>query len=202
MKARAENQPRSDQSIAQCVSCSPACGTGTRNPDWEASEPWGPEVTSYAIDDGERPLLFDPLAVPAELVALAADRENRNRADSLLARARHAKPPRPDRRSAVRATARHAGRPDAEVRRHSGAGQSKAARTWPGFGPTTPARPTRTWREIDCRSHPKRVSAGHRQRSGVPGRRARDLGSRGEARSAVPSDPQRVSSQWMKLAGQ
>jgi glyoxylase-like metal-dependent hydrolase (beta-lactamase superfamily II) len=32
-------------------------------------------VSSYAIDDGERLLLFDPLAVPTELVDLAARRE-------------------------------------------------------------------------------------------------------------------------------
>jgi glyoxylase-like metal-dependent hydrolase (beta-lactamase superfamily II) len=32
-------------------------------------------VSSYAVDDGERLLLFDPLAVPRELEQLAADRE-------------------------------------------------------------------------------------------------------------------------------
>jgi glyoxylase-like metal-dependent hydrolase (beta-lactamase superfamily II) len=42
---------------------------------WRAGEPWGPEVSSYAIDDGERLLLFDPLAVPNALEELAADRE-------------------------------------------------------------------------------------------------------------------------------
>jgi hypothetical protein len=45
------------------------------HPQWGASEPWGPEVSSYAIDDGERLLLFDPLAVPNALEELAADRE-------------------------------------------------------------------------------------------------------------------------------
>lgn len=45
------------------------------HPRWEAGEPWGPEVSSYAIDDGERLLLVDPLAPPGELEALAADRE-------------------------------------------------------------------------------------------------------------------------------
>ena len=44
-------------------------------PGWEATEPWDPNVSSYAIDDGERLLLFDPLAVPSEIEALAADRE-------------------------------------------------------------------------------------------------------------------------------
>jgi glyoxylase-like metal-dependent hydrolase (beta-lactamase superfamily II) len=33
------------------------------------------DVSSYAIDDGERLLLFDPLAVPSEIVELAAERE-------------------------------------------------------------------------------------------------------------------------------
>jgi glyoxylase-like metal-dependent hydrolase (beta-lactamase superfamily II) len=45
------------------------------HPDWTPSEHWRPEVSSYAIDDGERLLLFDPLAVPAEIEELAADRE-------------------------------------------------------------------------------------------------------------------------------
>jgi glyoxylase-like metal-dependent hydrolase (beta-lactamase superfamily II) len=42
---------------------------------WRSTEPWGPEVSSYAIDDGERLLLFDPLAVPDKIEALAAGRE-------------------------------------------------------------------------------------------------------------------------------
>jgi glyoxylase-like metal-dependent hydrolase (beta-lactamase superfamily II) len=47
-----------------------------RHPDWtEEAGGWGPEVSSYAIDDGRRLLLFDPLDVPAELEALAAERE-------------------------------------------------------------------------------------------------------------------------------
>jgi glyoxylase-like metal-dependent hydrolase (beta-lactamase superfamily II) len=46
-----------------------------RHPEWESSEPWGPEVSSYAIADGERLLLFDPLGVPQEVEALASDRE-------------------------------------------------------------------------------------------------------------------------------
>jgi glyoxylase-like metal-dependent hydrolase (beta-lactamase superfamily II) len=50
-----------------------------RHPEWtpEESGPsgWGPDVSSYAIDDGERVLLFDPLALPGELEGLAADRE-------------------------------------------------------------------------------------------------------------------------------
>jgi glyoxylase-like metal-dependent hydrolase (beta-lactamase superfamily II) len=46
-----------------------------RHPDWTPSEPWRAEVSSYAIDDGARLLLFDPLAVPSEIFRLAADRE-------------------------------------------------------------------------------------------------------------------------------
>jgi glyoxylase-like metal-dependent hydrolase (beta-lactamase superfamily II) len=45
------------------------------HPDWESGEPWDPEVSSYAIDDGERLLLFDPLDPPAEISELAAERE-------------------------------------------------------------------------------------------------------------------------------
>jgi hypothetical protein len=37
------------------------------HPDWKPEEPWGQLVSSYAIDDGERLLLFDPLAVPPEI---------------------------------------------------------------------------------------------------------------------------------------
>jgi len=46
-----------------------------RHPDWTPSEGWRPEVSSYAVDDGEHLLLFDPLAVPGEIEELAADRE-------------------------------------------------------------------------------------------------------------------------------
>jgi glyoxylase-like metal-dependent hydrolase (beta-lactamase superfamily II) len=53
---------------------------------WQAPHPeWQPgadgldwpetRVSSYAIDDGERLLLFDPLAVPNEIEVLAAERE-------------------------------------------------------------------------------------------------------------------------------
>jgi glyoxylase-like metal-dependent hydrolase (beta-lactamase superfamily II) len=45
------------------------------HPDWRPSEPWEKEVSSYAIDDGERLLLFDPLGVPSEIEELAAERE-------------------------------------------------------------------------------------------------------------------------------
>jgi glyoxylase-like metal-dependent hydrolase (beta-lactamase superfamily II) len=51
---------------------------------WEAShsewtpantEGWGPEVSSYAIDDGERLLLIDPVSPPTEIDELAAERD-------------------------------------------------------------------------------------------------------------------------------
>jgi glyoxylase-like metal-dependent hydrolase (beta-lactamase superfamily II) len=45
------------------------------HPQWESGAPWGPAVSSYAIDDGERLLFFDPIAAPSELEALAGDRE-------------------------------------------------------------------------------------------------------------------------------
>src|SRR4029077_6879265 len=42
---------------------------------WRSTEPWGPEVSSYAIDDGKRLLLFDPLGVPGEIEELAGARQ-------------------------------------------------------------------------------------------------------------------------------
>jgi glyoxylase-like metal-dependent hydrolase (beta-lactamase superfamily II) len=45
------------------------------HPDWRPSEPWDRNVSSYAIDDNDRLLLFDPLGVPGEIEALAAERE-------------------------------------------------------------------------------------------------------------------------------
>ena len=45
------------------------------HPDWTPEEQWPQVVSSYAIDDGARLLLFDPLGVPNELLELAADRE-------------------------------------------------------------------------------------------------------------------------------
>jgi glyoxylase-like metal-dependent hydrolase (beta-lactamase superfamily II) len=45
------------------------------HPEWRPTEPWSENVSSYAIDDGERLLLFDPLAVPSELEDLAAERK-------------------------------------------------------------------------------------------------------------------------------
>jgi glyoxylase-like metal-dependent hydrolase (beta-lactamase superfamily II) len=45
------------------------------HPDWTPDEPWPQVVSSCAIDDGVRLLLVDPLAVPGEILELAADRE-------------------------------------------------------------------------------------------------------------------------------
>jgi glyoxylase-like metal-dependent hydrolase (beta-lactamase superfamily II) len=49
------------------------------HPDWTEADRrpdgWGPEVSSYAIDDGERLLLIDPLAAPSLIVELAGNRE-------------------------------------------------------------------------------------------------------------------------------
>jgi hypothetical protein len=45
------------------------------HPDWSPDKPWDQAVSSYAIDDGERLLLFDPIAVPRQIEELAASRE-------------------------------------------------------------------------------------------------------------------------------
>jgi glyoxylase-like metal-dependent hydrolase (beta-lactamase superfamily II) len=45
------------------------------HPGWEPGEPWDANVSSYATDDGERLLLFDPLGVPAEIEERAAARD-------------------------------------------------------------------------------------------------------------------------------
>ena len=45
------------------------------HPDWEPEADWGEVVSSYAIDEGDRLLIFDPLAPPSEVDELAAGRE-------------------------------------------------------------------------------------------------------------------------------
>jgi glyoxylase-like metal-dependent hydrolase (beta-lactamase superfamily II) len=45
------------------------------HPDWKPGADWGPVVSSYAIDDGERLLLFDPLAPPSLVDEIAAGRQ-------------------------------------------------------------------------------------------------------------------------------
>jgi glyoxylase-like metal-dependent hydrolase (beta-lactamase superfamily II) len=46
-----------------------------RHPEWNERQWWGPEVSSYAIDDGARLVLFDPLTPPAAIDKLAEERE-------------------------------------------------------------------------------------------------------------------------------
>ena len=50
-----------------------------RHPEWtaehDATADWGPEVSSYAIDDGSRVLLIDPTTPPSRVEELAAGRE-------------------------------------------------------------------------------------------------------------------------------
>ena len=48
---------------------------GGAAPEWNERQEWGPVVSSYAIDDGERLLLLDPLAPPGLADELAAGRE-------------------------------------------------------------------------------------------------------------------------------
>jgi glyoxylase-like metal-dependent hydrolase (beta-lactamase superfamily II) len=45
------------------------------HPQWRSSEPWDRNVSSCAIDDGARLLLFDPIAPPSEIGKLVAGRE-------------------------------------------------------------------------------------------------------------------------------
>ncbi len=49
------------------------------HPEWtpedDAAQDRGPEVSSYAIDDGERLLLIDPTTPPSPVDGLAANRE-------------------------------------------------------------------------------------------------------------------------------
>jgi hypothetical protein len=44
------------------------------HPEWDDSV-WPQGVSAYAIDDGERLLLFDPIATPEEIVTAADERE-------------------------------------------------------------------------------------------------------------------------------
>jgi glyoxylase-like metal-dependent hydrolase (beta-lactamase superfamily II) len=45
------------------------------HPEWTPGQRWPQDVSSCALDDGTRLILFDPLAVPDALLELAADRE-------------------------------------------------------------------------------------------------------------------------------
>jgi glyoxylase-like metal-dependent hydrolase (beta-lactamase superfamily II) len=48
----------------------------SEHPEWTQDEPWHKVVSSYAIDDHERLLFFDPLAVPSEIEERANGRES------------------------------------------------------------------------------------------------------------------------------
>ena len=54
-------------------------GWEAEHPEWTdadaATEDWGPEVSSYAIDDGTRLMLIDPTDPPGPVAELAAGRE-------------------------------------------------------------------------------------------------------------------------------
>lgn len=45
-----------------------------RHPEWREGEDWPAEVSSFAVDDGERLLVFDPIAPPSLLEELAGGR--------------------------------------------------------------------------------------------------------------------------------
>lgn len=45
------------------------------HPDWTPNEPWDQAVTSYAIDDGEQVLLFDPIDPPTEILGPTTQRD-------------------------------------------------------------------------------------------------------------------------------
>ncbi|MDE3132211.1 MAG: hypothetical protein KGL16_13765 [Acidobacteriota bacterium] len=79
-----------------------------RHPAWVPDDGWDEVVTSYALDDGERLTVIDPLMPPAELEELAATREttivltcqwHRRDSEHLAARldaALYVPPPNPD----------------------------------------------------------------------------------------------------------
>jgi glyoxylase-like metal-dependent hydrolase (beta-lactamase superfamily II) len=65
---------RASNSIAPCASCGRDCGTGEARHPEQSGEGWLEVVSSYAIVDGDRLLLFDPLALPSEIEEVAAGR--------------------------------------------------------------------------------------------------------------------------------
>jgi glyoxylase-like metal-dependent hydrolase (beta-lactamase superfamily II) len=48
----------------------------TRHPDWKSDDVWDPNVSSYAVDDGQHLLLLDPLDVPSDLLSLLTERKS------------------------------------------------------------------------------------------------------------------------------
>jgi hypothetical protein len=77
------------------------------HPEWTPDQWWPEVVSSYAFDDGARLLLFDPLAVPEEIIEVAGDREPVVVLTAPLARTRCAESGRALRRAGVHAAARH-----------------------------------------------------------------------------------------------
>ena len=73
------------------------------HPDWESSEPWDPNVSSYAIVDDERLLLFDPLGVPGEIEGACSRAGDGDRPDLPVARAGRTRSCGADRRAGVHA---------------------------------------------------------------------------------------------------
>ena len=134
------------------------------HPGWEESEPWGPEVSSYALDDGERLLLFDPLAVPGELEDAHPRARDGDRPHRALARARLAEPLRTPRSTGVHAASGHRGGAHGAVRNHRGAGR----RGKPGRSLAPEGRGRRS------APLPRRRSAAVRPR-GVPGHKPNDV---------------------------
>jgi glyoxylase-like metal-dependent hydrolase (beta-lactamase superfamily II) len=45
------------------------------HPEWTPGTTWPQDVASYALDDGTRLILFDPLGVPEEILALMDERQ-------------------------------------------------------------------------------------------------------------------------------
>jgi hypothetical protein len=45
------------------------------HPEWTESEPWDKNVSSYAADDGDALLLFDPIDPPSEIEELDPERD-------------------------------------------------------------------------------------------------------------------------------
>jgi glyoxylase-like metal-dependent hydrolase (beta-lactamase superfamily II) len=45
------------------------------HPEWRDSEPWDQNVSSYAVEDGDRLLLFDPIVPPDDILGLVTERE-------------------------------------------------------------------------------------------------------------------------------
>ena len=60
------------------------------HPEWRPTEPWSENVSSYAIDDDERLLLFDPLGVPSEIEALGPSARRRSCSTVLWVESRRA----------------------------------------------------------------------------------------------------------------